>query len=225
MKYNGPLSFRARVKICGLTSLADSLAAIEAGADALGFNFYEKSPRYLAPKKAEAILRRLPPLVSVVGVFVNPKIEDMLRIIGRCRLDHFQIHGELAEKVMGMFPPDKLIRAVAVKDKRGLKKIAASRVCGAVLLDAPAKGLYGGTGRAFDWSLARWARTRLKVPLILAGGLNEKNVAQAVRVAGPFAVDVCSGVESSPGRKDALKMRRFVAEAKSVAQAFTAPAL
>jgi phosphoribosylanthranilate isomerase len=216
MKYNGGPVFRVRVKICGLTSLGDALAAVEAGADALGFNFYEKSPRYIPLQRAASIIRKLPPLVTVVGVFVNPGLETMRRAIGGCRLDLFQMQGEEKDDFLSLFPSDKIIKAVAVRGRRSLKSLVESRHAGACLLDAWAPGKKGGTGRVFDWELAKLVRRRLKKPLILAGGLNAGNVAQAIRIVGPYAVDACSGVEAGPGRKDFEKMRRFVEAAKSV---------
>lgn len=216
MKYNREPVFRARVKICGLTSLADACAAVEAGADALGFNFYEKSPRFVDLERAAAIIRKLPPLVTVVGVFVDPSLDFMRRAIGRCRLDLFQMHGQEKDDFLNLFPQDKIIKALVLKNPRDLKKAVSSRHAGAYLVDAFATGKKGGTGRLLDLKLALLARQRLKKPLILAGGLRPETVAEAVRAVRPFAVDACSGVESSPGLKDFDKMRRFVAAAKSV---------
>jgi phosphoribosylanthranilate isomerase len=206
-------SSTVRVKICGITSPLDAKAAVEAGADALGFNFYEKSPRYVDLRQAAGIIAKLPPFVSTVAVFVNPTLEKVQRVLMNCRIDSLQFHGDESPAFLAQFPADKVIKALPVKDKASLKGLKAFRQSAALLLDAYHPKLKGGTGKAFNWDLAKQAK-RFGRPVILAGGLNPQNVAEAVVQARPFAVDTASGVEISPGKKDAQKMRAFVANAK-----------
>jgi len=202
-----------KVKICGITSLADAKAAVEAGADALGFNFYPKSPRFIELPKAASIIREMPPFVSIVGLFVEPQVADIQRAVLKARLDQLQLHGDVDDSLLDLFPRDKVILACAIKDARSLKALAVRRA-GAFLLDAYKPGLHGGTGQSFRWDLALRAQS-LGRPIILAGGLTPANVAEAIRSAKPWAVDVASGVELSPGKKDAKLMREFVLAAKA----------
>ncbi len=195
-----------RIKICGITRPEDAIVASELGVDALGFVFYGKSPRYIKPEKATEIIRQLPDSVSAVGLFVNPtqkQIDDMLKV---CPLDIIQLHGhESAEFCQAQKLP--VMKAIAVNRLDDLQ-CATSCDC-AVLLDAKAPaGVFGGTGKSFDWSLLQ--EFSHPFPLILAGGLNAENVTQALAVRQWFAVDVSSGVEMSPGIKDAGKMQAFV---------------
>lgn len=198
-----------RVKICGITRLEDALLAVELGASALGFNFYPPSPRYIEPTAAGRIVRQLPPFVVAVGVFAD-EVEGQ-RVVARAReagVAAIQLHGPrfpAEERALEGFP---LIRAVAVGEDfkpQDLKDLNAATF----LLDAHDSDLHGGTGRTFDWSLAREAKRF--GPIILAGGLTPENVGQAIRQVRPFAVDVASGVESAPGRKDPAKLRAFFA--------------
>ncbi len=194
------------VKICGITNRGDARAAVEGGACALGFNFYPLSPRYIAPQTAQAILAALPTGVLKVGVFVNESAAAVKALAGRLGLDIVQLHGESPE-----IPADlRVWRALPVApgfDAASLDLLPAD----AFVLDAPSGSLYGGTGRSFDWSLARGARR----PVILAGGLDETNVRRAIDEAGPWGVDACSRLESSPGRKDLRRMARFLEAALS----------
>jgi phosphoribosylanthranilate isomerase len=196
-----------RIKICGITRLEDAQAAVEFGVDALGFVFYGKSPRYIEPEKAAAIMRQLPDSVSAVGLFVNPSQQQIDDVLAICPLDIIQLHGdESAEFCQTQTLP--VMKAVAVSCADDLGR-AASFNC-AVLLDAKAPaGVFGGTGTSFDWSLLQGFSHAF--PLILAGGLNPENVSEALAVRQWFAVDVSSGVERSPGLKDAGKMQAFVA--------------
>jgi phosphoribosylanthranilate isomerase len=203
-----------RVKICGITQLDDALAAAEAGADALGFNFYPKSPRYLSLGKAAAILKKLPPFVGRVGVFVNPTQAEVERALGSMRLDWLQFSGDEDFDFVSRFPADMVIKAFRIKAKADLKACGPFSASAAFLLDARVEGAYGGTGKVFPWELAREAKKRFGRPLILAGGLTPDNVAEAVKKVGPWAVDTASGVESSPGKKDKATMRRFIQAAK-----------
>jgi phosphoribosylanthranilate isomerase len=204
-----------RVKICGITSVPDALAAIEAGADALGFMFCEASPRFLKPEEAAAIIRALPPFVSRVGVFVNPTEADVRSAITRCGIDTLQFHGEEPAEFCRQFGLN-VIKAFRVRDAGSLERTRdyASETW---LLDSYTSGRHGGTGAVFNWELAADAARR-HAWVILAGGLTPENVAQAVRTVRPFAVDVSSGVESAPARKDADKMRAFIAAARSAAK-------
>ena len=199
-----------RVKICGLTNLADACAAVAAGADALGFVLAE-SPRRVSPDQVRAMVRRLPPLVATVGVFVDMPAREVARLKAWCGLDWAQLHGqEGGEEVEALGP--RVIKVLSV----GQKPPNSQAYAGAcLLLDTAVPGRAGGTGQYFDWSLAvDLARQR---PVILAGGLNPENVAQAIAIVKPFAVDVSSGVESEPGRKDHANIRSFVARVKGLA--------
>ncbi|MBI5524239.1 MAG: phosphoribosylanthranilate isomerase [Desulfarculus sp.] len=199
-----------RVKICGLTNLEDALAAVAAGADALGF-VLAPSPRRVTPDQARAIIRRLPPLVATVGVFVDEPVREVARLKAWCGLDWAQLHGqETPEEVEALSP--RIIKALAVGRLAPDPQAYPEAL---LLLDTALAGRTGGTGQAFDWGLAvDLARQR---PIILAGGLHPGNVAQAISTVKPFAVDVSSGVEREPGRKDHAKIRSFVARAKGLA--------
>jgi phosphoribosylanthranilate isomerase len=199
----------ALIKICGITNASDALAAVEAGADILGFNFYPKSPRFVSPREARLIAEVLPERIERVGVFVNEaEPESVLRAVAESGVGAAQLHGDETPEFCARLEGVSVIKALRVGRGFGVER-AASYKTDAVLLDAYDEDAYGGTGRTFDWSLAR--RTREVVPkLFLAGGLTPGNVAEAVRAVAPFAVDVCSGVETAPGRKSRDLMRRFV---------------
>jgi len=204
-----------RVKICGITNVEDAFVAVEAGADALGFNFYRKSPRYIEPERARAIIERLPPFVTPVGVFVNEDdLDAMARIIVEARLAVVQLHGDespaLCQRVAQRW---RVIKAVRVGPDFHPHELAMYPAH-AILLDAARAGAYGGTGERFDWTIARRAKSFVPV-LILAGGLSPENVAEAIRWVRPYAVDVCTGVEACPGKKDVERMRAFIAAAKA----------
>jgi len=199
-----------RVKICGITSAADALHAIRCGADALGLVFYAKSPRCLSPEQARTIIGELPPFVTAVGLFVNQRAEEIRRIFEFCGLDAVQLHGDEAPEDCRLAPL-RVIKALRVRDEASLADLDQYPV-NAVLLDAWSPDSYGGTGLTFNWQLAaRAAKTR---HIILAGGLTPENVAGAVRAVRPYAVDVSSGVESAPGRKDRQKVAAFIRNAK-----------
>ena len=200
------------VKICGITSAADGLAAAEAGADAIGLMFYEGSPRNIAIKTASEIVRQLPPFVIKVGVFVNAPEELVLRAIGECGLNIVQFHGEESPEYCGLFPVMTL-KAFRMRDADSLTRLPDYKT-DAWLLDAHVAGKPGGTGEKFNWDLAIEAQ-KLGRPIFLAGGLTPENVADAVRRVHPYAVDVSSGVEVSPGKKDHAKVRAFVQAAKA----------
>ncbi len=198
-----------RVKICGITRTEDALLAARLGADALGFNFWPRSKRYLAPAAARAIVRRLPPYVTAVGVFVDPSREELLRAIEASGVTAVQLHGDEPPELCASLPVPA-VKAIRVADAHALALLASYEVSG-FLLDAPGPG-YGGTGETFDWSIA--VEAAASVPVVLAGGLTPENVAEAIRVVRPWGVDVASGVESSPGVKDEDKLRRFIAAAR-----------
>jgi phosphoribosylanthranilate isomerase len=196
-----------RVKICGITNLADALAAVEAGADALGFNFYEKSPRHVSLKTAGEISRQLPPFVMRIGLFVNAPEELVTRAIGECSLTLLQFHGDEPPEFCTQFGLMSM-KAFRIRDAESLKEIPNYQT-DAYLLDAFSPAARGGTGEKFNWDLAIEAQ-KFGKPIFLAGGLTPENVADAVRKVRPFGVDVSSGVELSPGKKDAEKVRAFI---------------
>ena len=200
------------VKICGITSPEDARAAAAAGADALGLMFYEPSPRYVSVETAAVIAREIPPFVSRIGVFVNPPEELVWQAIGRCGLTILQFHGDESPEFCRSFPL-MTIKAFRMKDEKSLAALA-DYATDAWLLDAYVPGQPGGTGAAFNWDLAVKARALGRL-IFLAGGLTPQNVAAAIQQVQPYAVDVSSGVEAGPGRKDPEKMRAFVQAAKS----------
>lgn len=205
-----------KVKICGITRLPDALAAVEAGADALGFMFYEGSKRNLSPAAAAAIIRALPPFVAKVGVFVNASSETVRAVVAECGLDTLQFHGEETPEFCRQFAPLKVIKAFRIQDAASLKPLPDFAV-DAWLLDSYVAGQRGGTGERFNWELAAQAK-ELGRPVILAGGLTPENVADAVQQVWPFGVDVSSGVETAPGQKDAGLVQRFVGLVREMEQ-------
>lgn len=202
-----------KVKICGITNLADAQVAVEAGADLLGFIFCETSPRFVTIEQVADIARQLPPHIVKVGVFVNPKESDVIAAISRCGLNLLQFHGDEPPEFCTQFGVMSL-KAFRVRDAASLDGLR-NYPTDAWLLDTYAENQAGGTGRTFNWELAIAAQ-KLGRPIFLAGGLTPENVADAVRKVRPFAVDVSSGVEASPGKKDPTKVRRFIQDAKSV---------
>ena len=197
------------VKICGVTNLPDALAAVEAGAGALGFNFYARSPRYVEPAAARRIIAHLPPGVLTVGVFVNE--DEPAHVAHRAAaagVAAVQLHGDESPTYCAALTLP-VIKALRVGPDF-VPEQAMHYGAHAILLDAHSPQAFGGTGRVFDWSHAR--RTRELVPrLFLAGGLTPENVGAAIAAVEPFAVDVCSGIEAAPGRKDLDKLRAFLA--------------
>lgn len=188
------------VKICGITNRDDALAAVEAGASAIGFNFYHESPRYISPTGAAMIAEKIPADVWKVGVFVDETAETVAKIALRVGLDVAQLHG-IAE-ARGI----RIWHACKAGDPDGLALFSTDKTIEAFLMDAPSDRLHGGTGTTFDWSLARG----LPYKIIIAGGLDAENVAQAIHAAQPWGVDACSRLEKSPGLKDHFKMRKFI---------------
>jgi phosphoribosylanthranilate isomerase len=199
-----------RIKICGFTRREDLQIAVEAGVDAIGLVFYPPSPRSVTIEQAEALTADLPPFITVTGLFVNATKQEIAETCSRCRLDLIQLHGdESAKECLEL--PRRVIKAIRVETEADLAGLDRYPVSG-LLLDAKAKGLYGGSGQSFDWSLL--SAYNSPAPLILAGGLDPDNVAQAIRQVRPYAVDVSSGVESEPGVKNREKVLGFIQEVK-----------
>jgi phosphoribosylanthranilate isomerase len=210
------MSFTTKVKICGITNAEDAVAAVEAGADALGFVFYRKSPRYIEPTLARQIVMSLPPLVTPVGVFVDEDQQVVRSLMDDCGLALAQLHGTESAiycKELGR----TVLKALRVKDRSTFLALAEFRGRAGVrgfILDAFSNEAYGGTGQVIDWQLASEAAKAAKV--LLAGGLTPDNVEKAILAVRPYGVDVSSGVERSPGRKDHEKVRAFIRAVKFV---------
>ncbi len=204
------------VKICGITMLDDAYAAVEAGADYVGFNFYQRSPRHIEPFVCAEIGSALDaacPQVRRVGVFVNASVEEIRHTLQRCRLDLAQLHGDESPAIFGQLTP------AAYKAFRGVPEQMTGYerdVPPAALVDAALHQNYGGSGIKADWNAA--SRLARQVPIMLAGGLTPENIAEAIHQVRPWGVDVASGVESAPGRKDRKRMQAFVAAVRSVDQ-------
>lgn len=213
-----------QVKICGLTKVEDALAAIEAGADFLGFNFYPKSPRYLTPEKCadlQSAIKNRQSKIKTVGIFVNESVETVARILEQCGLDLAQLHGEETPEMVAA------LRGRAFKAFRGTGQRHAEYAVArnpssltpkapAFLVDAYSATLYGGTGHTADWRAAQPLAAQYS--LFLAGGLTPENVADAIQQVQPWGVDVASGVESAPGVKDKAKVKLFVEKAKEAGE-------
>lgn len=214
-----------RVKICGITKIEDALAAVEAGADFLGFNFYPKSPRYLTPERCaelQSVITNHKSKIKTVGIFVNEEIEMIEMIMRQCDLDLAQLHGEETPEMMAAFNGRafKAFRGTGERhaeytNARNPSPLIPRIIAPAFLIDAYSATHYGGTGHTADWRAAQ--PLAAQYPLFLAGGLTPENVAQAIQQVQPWGVDVASGVESAPGLKDHVKIRLFIENAKGVA--------
>ena len=204
------------IKICGITNLDDALAAVAAGADVLGFNFYKPSPRYITPQHAREIIEQLPNSVQAIGVFVNEELEIVRAIAGEAGLRALQLHGDETPAYCRELARDHyVIKTFAVSDSFDLETTRAYEV-EAIMLDTKHNSLRGGTGRVFDWSVAQ--RLAPAIPkLFLAGGLSPENIENAVKTVRPFAVDACSALEDRPGKKNEERMRVFVNTVRRVA--------
>ncbi|MCI5159360.1 MAG: phosphoribosylanthranilate isomerase [Candidatus Electrothrix sp. AUS1_2] len=209
---------RIRIKMCGITNPEDAAAAVDAGVDALGFIFYEKSPRNIDPEVARIIIEQLPPFVDTVGVFVDRKRQEVEEIIRFCRLGYAQLHGQespkYCERLTRFAAPCQVIKALRVGSHLQAGDITPynEHVKG-FLLDTYQKGIKGGTGQRFDWSLIHGLQ--LQRDFILAGGLDAESVREAVEIVRPYALDVNSGVEAAPGRKDHKLIKKFIRQVRA----------
>jgi phosphoribosylanthranilate isomerase len=200
-----------KVKICGITNIDDALAAVDFGADALGFVFFKKSPRYVLPEKAAAIIKELPPFIQTVGVFANEQRENIEAVIAASRIDLVQLHGDEDPAMCKL--TKRVVKGIRIKSLDSLAPLGryAPHVS-AFLLDAYTADKLGGTGMIFNWDIAVEAKQFGKI--ILAGGLTTDNVSKAVKYVKPYGVDVSSGVELAKGKKDLGKMKLFIEKAK-----------
>jgi len=198
-----------RIKVCGITNIEDALAAIDYGADALGFVFFKDSPRYIQPEKAREIISYLPPFVTTVGVFVNEEMVNMRRVIEVSAIDVLQLHGDESPQICSIW--HRVIKVFRVRDFMNLKPLEKWSVS-AFLLDTYSPKSFGGTGQTFNWDIALEAKRYGKV--ILSGGLTPDNIEKAIRWVRPYAVDVSSGIEERKGVKNLKKMRAFIEKAK-----------
>jgi phosphoribosylanthranilate isomerase len=210
----GPLP-PTRVKICGITTWDDARLSVDLGASALGFNFYPPSPRAISPAEAWNMIRRVPPFVEAVGVFVDWPPVVVAALARALHLHTVQLHGEEPPREVAELAREfRVIKAVTAPQGFRPASLAKYRQADGFLLDGFARGLPGGTGRTLDWNLARAARRYGRI--LLAGGLTPENVGEAIRVAQPYAVDIASGVESRPGRKDPARLRALFAAVEAV---------
>jgi len=192
-----------KVKICGITNYKDAAAAVDMGADILGFNFYPKSPRYIAPEEVVKIINKLPAFVDIAGVFVNDSLEHIRKIMRQCQLNWVQLHGDENPEFCQSLVSVKTMKALRIKEKKDIQQ-AENYFTDAILLDAYSPEKYGGTGISFDWNVIGHIGKRI----FLAGGINPDNVEAAVEL-GVYGIDVCSGIESEPGKKDHKKMKKL----------------
>lgn len=201
-----------KIKICGITNLDDAIAAVDMGADILGFNFYEESPRYITPEKAEKIINQLPAFIDNAGVFVNAKLEQIYKITSQCQLNWVQLHGNENPQFCDLLRSlnVKTMKAIRVKDQEDIKA-SEKFFTDAVLLDAFDPSKYGGTGLTFDWNIIGNIEKRI----FLAGGINPDNIEGAMEL-GIYGVDVCSGIEESPGKKDHEKMKKLFEKVREI---------
>jgi phosphoribosylanthranilate isomerase len=201
------------VKICGITNIDDALAAVAAGADALGFNFYKPSPRYISPQSAREIIEQLPSSILTVGVFVNE--ESASHIAAEAGVAALQLHGDESPSYCRELATDRyVIKTLAVSNDFDIDVIKSYEV-EAIMLDTSDNKLRGGTGKTFDWSLAREV-SRMVPKLFLAGGLSPENIEEAIATVRPYAVDACSALEDQPGKKNHERMRAFIKAVRSV---------
>ena len=196
-----------QIKICGITNIEDACFAAASGADAIGFIFHAPSPRYVTPETVKKIIEELPDAITTVGVFVNMDSEEVKRIMTLCRLDMVQLHGAESSDFCAQFPREQVIKAIALRSEDDLAHLREYAIK-AMLVDAFDPQRLGGTGQRADWALA--ARVKELHPLILAGGLSLANIQEAIEAIAPDAVDINSGVESAPGRKDHIKVKEII---------------
>ena len=199
---------KVKLKICGITNWVDARRACDAGADFLGFNFYAGSPRYISPAKARNIVRRLPKKLTAVGVFVNEDESKMLEIARTVGLAYLQLHGDESPAVVARLARSlPVIKAIRVRESFRPAQLARFKGATEILLDGFDRGQRGGTGKTFQWDIA--LRSKKYARVFLAGGLTPENIGEAIRTAKPYAVDICSGVESKPGKKDPKKLKQL----------------
>ena len=205
-----------KVKICGITNIDDAVKAMELGTDMLGFNFYPKSPRYIEPKEAEKIIRKLPAFIDIVGVFVNADTDAIRKISGDLMLDWVQLHGDETPKFCQSLSnmASQIIKAIRVKDGKDIEYVKKFST-DALMLDAYNPSLYGGTGQRFDWSTLPELTGHILGKAFLAGGINPENVIDAIGL-GFYGIDICSGIEDSPGKKNHKKMEKLFKNIRSV---------
>jgi phosphoribosylanthranilate isomerase len=202
-----------KVKICGLTNQTDAIDAIELGADALGFIFIKESPRYISPNIVQEISQHVPPFVQLVGVFMDQEKAEIDEIINRCRIDLIQLHGNESPEFCTTMKR-RVLKAFHIAEIGDMDAIPAYKGhISAALLDTKVGNARGGTGQSFDWGIALQAQ-QFNIPLILAGGINTSNIKKAIQLVNPYAIDVSSGVEASPGKKDYNKLQAFIEAAK-----------
>jgi phosphoribosylanthranilate isomerase len=198
-----------KVKICGITNLKDARQALESGASFIGFNFYKRSPRYITPSAVLRILQRLPKTIKSVGVFVNESEERMLAVARWTGLDYLQLHGEESPGTVARLKRTlPVIKAIRVRDSFSTRHLVPYKHATAFLLDGFDRRRHGGSGKTFRWDIARRAKRAGRI--FLAGGLTPENIGAAIRSAKPYAVDVCSGVEAKPGKKDPVLLKNFM---------------
>lgn len=202
-----------KVKICGITNLEDAKDSINAGCDALGFVFYKNSPRYISPKKAVRIIRKLSSAVVKIGVFVNAREKTIKRISKLCRLNMLQFHGDEPPEFCRRFKDKKIIKAFRVKEKIDFRNVLRYKTF-AYLFDTLVREKFGGTGKIFNWKILG-NQGMINKPIFLSGGLNKKNIQKAIEIVHPEWVDVSSAVEIMPGKKDRQKIKEFIRLAKS----------
>src|SRR3990170_223027 len=204
--YNYPSVNMVRIKICGITNIKDALLSVELGATALGFVFYKGSKRYIKPDNAQSIISKLPPFVTTVGVFANQELDEINKIKEKAGFDIVQLHGDespdFCMKVKG-----KAIKAIRVKENIDPKEVE-SYPTQAILFDNYSTEAFGGSGETFGWEILKDLNTSKKI--ILSGGLTPENVARAIRIVNPYAVDISTGVEENPGKKNPDKLKRFI---------------
>ena len=206
------------LKICGITNVADGRTAASAGVQAIGLNFYSQSPRFVQPATAHEIIQSIPPFIEVVGLFANAPITEILHVVNLLGIRTVQLHGEIDPQVVSQLHGLSVVPAFPLRDESDVTGILhfidqcrqLGRLPSAILVDAHVEGKFGGTGEKAPWAIARSVVQQSSLPVMLAGGLTSKNVAQAIRTVRPWGVDVASGVEVAPGRKEAYKIRSFV---------------
>jgi len=203
-----------KVKICGMTDLRDALKAYELGADLVGFIFFQKSPRKIDPEHARVIIEDLPKDLLKVGLFLDQELEEVRALAKRCHIDILQLHGEENPRYCEKLKDDfKIIKSFKVKDESSLKNVRRYKNVDYCLFDTYVKDTPGGTGVKFDWNILKGKK--FEKPTFLAGGLKPENVKEAIKEVLPYAVDVASGVEKSPGKKDYKLLKEFIDNAKN----------